>query len=55
MDIDVPENSVYPPPGIDERTFTPGPEMFGLIIPSWPGPRDEKSAITWLMSYAPFE
>ena len=41
-------------PGTELRTLTPGPEMSGLMPPSTPdGPRLEKDAMLWLMSYAP--
>ena len=49
--IDVPLSAVYDPLLNDERTFTPGPAMFGLMIPPrGDGPRLEKLAITLLMS-----
>ncbi len=51
--MEVPEKASYAPPGTEERTFTPGAEMFGLTMPPGPAPREEKDAIALLMSKAP--
>ena len=52
--IDVPLSEAYEPSLNEDRTFTPGAEMSGLIPPpTGEGPRLEKLAITLLMSYAP--
>ena len=53
--IEVPLMLAYELVGTLERTFTPGAEMFGLISPFCPVPRDEKLAMLLLTSYAPAE
>ncbi|MBB4943975.1 hypothetical protein FHR32_008376 [Streptosporangium album] len=50
--MDVPEKTSYPP-GMDERTLTPGAARFGLISPFSPEPRVEKLAMALLTSNAP--
>ncbi len=52
--IEVPLSDWYPPLFHDERTFTPGAAMFGLIPPpTGEGPRLELPEITLLMSNEP--
>jgi hypothetical protein len=52
--IEVPLIDWYEPSFQDDRTSTPGAEMFGLIVPpSGDGPRLEKLAMALLMSNAP--
>jgi hypothetical protein len=41
------------PVRVVDSTLTPGAAMSGLTVPLWPGPRDEKAAISPSMSNAP--
>jgi hypothetical protein len=52
----VPLKLAYPVPGMQERTLTPGPEMFGLrrLLPSIvTGPRLLKLAMVSVLEVAP--
>src|SRR6478735_5927733 len=46
--MDEPLSEAYPPPGTEERTFTPGAATSGLMRPSGPAPRLDSEAIALL-------